>query len=61
MQLITCTYADHSRAILEIFNQEIVNHAGTIEQAGFKFGRWLDLGFYQLLLAAPDCPVDGSG
>jgi len=25
-------------------------HAGTIEQAGFKFGRWLDVGFYQLIL-----------
>jgi L-amino acid N-acyltransferase len=36
-------------------------HAGTIEQAGFKFGRWLDLGFYQLLLATPDCPIGGSG
>ncbi len=35
--------------------------AGTIEQAGFKFGRWLDLGFYQLLLATPDNPVGGSG
>jgi L-amino acid N-acyltransferase len=34
-------------------------HAGTIAQAGFKFGRWLDLAFYQLLLATPQRPVDG--
>lgn len=34
-------------------------HAGTIHQAGFKFGRWLDLGFYQLLLSTPVYPVDG--
>lgn len=34
-------------------------HAGTIKQAAFKFGRWLDLGFYQLLLATPEHPVDG--
>lgn len=34
-------------------------HAGTIRQAGFKFGRWLDLGFYQLVLAKPRQPVDG--
>lgn len=34
-------------------------HAGTIKQAAFKFGRWLDLGFYQLLLATPAHPVDG--
>jgi phosphinothricin acetyltransferase len=34
-------------------------HAGTIRQAGFKFGRWLDLAFYQLLLDTPARPVDG--
>jgi L-amino acid N-acyltransferase len=34
-------------------------HAGTIRQAGFKFGRWLDLAFYQLLLDTPAHPVDG--
>jgi phosphinothricin acetyltransferase len=34
-------------------------HAGTIRQAGFKFGRWLDLGFYQLTLDTPREPVDG--
>ena len=31
-------------------------HAGTIRQAGFKFGRWLDLVFYQLVLATPAEP-----
>ena len=34
-------------------------HAGTIKQAGFKFNRWLDLAFYQLLLETPANPVDG--
>ncbi len=34
-------------------------HAGTIKQAGFKFGQWLDLGFYQLILETPVSPVDG--
>ena len=34
-------------------------HAGTIKQAGFKFGRWLDLAFYQLTLATPASPKDG--
>jgi phosphinothricin acetyltransferase len=34
-------------------------HAGTIRQAGFKFGRWLDLAFYQLILETPARPVDG--
>jgi len=34
-------------------------HAGTLKQAGFKFGGWLDLGFYQLLLDTPSHPIDG--
>jgi phosphinothricin acetyltransferase len=34
-------------------------HAGTIRHAGFKFGRWLDLAFYQLLLDTPLAPEDG--
>ena len=33
--------------------------AGTIRQAGFKFGRWLDLAFYQLTLSTPARPADG--
>jgi L-amino acid N-acyltransferase len=32
---------------------------GTIRHAGFKFGRWLDLQFYELLLDTPAQPVDG--
>src|ERR1051325_5474990 len=34
-------------------------HCGTIRQGGFKFGRWLDLAFYQLLLSTPLHPTDG--
>jgi phosphinothricin acetyltransferase len=34
-------------------------HCGTVQQAGFKFGRWLDLAFYQLILRTPATPVDG--
>jgi phosphinothricin acetyltransferase len=34
-------------------------HAGTIRQVGFKFGRWLDLDFYQLILDTPTEPKDG--
>jgi len=32
---------------------------GTIRQAGFKFNRWLDLVFYQLILKTPAEPKDG--
>jgi phosphinothricin acetyltransferase len=31
----------------------------TMPQVGFKFGRWLDLYFYQLKLDTPINPVDG--
>lgn len=34
-------------------------HAGTLAETGFKFGRWLDLAFYQLRLDGPDNPMDG--
>ena len=34
-------------------------HCATIREAGFKFGRWLDVEFYQLLLATPERPCDG--
>ena len=32
---------------------------GEIREAGFKFGRWLHLHFYQLILDTPAHPVDG--
>jgi L-amino acid N-acyltransferase len=32
---------------------------GRVQHAGFKFGRWLDLDFYQLVLDTPGQPVDG--
>jgi phosphinothricin acetyltransferase len=34
-------------------------HAGTIKHAGYKFGRWLDVVLYQLVLETPSAPVDG--
>jgi L-amino acid N-acyltransferase len=34
-------------------------HAGTLAQVGFKFGRWLDLAFYQRVLDTPAEPQDG--
>ena len=32
--------------------------SGIIREAGFKFGRWLDLAFYQLILDTPSNPVE---
>ena len=34
-------------------------YSGTIKRAGFKFGKWLDLVFYQLNLSGPENPIDG--
>jgi L-amino acid N-acyltransferase YncA len=34
-------------------------HCGTICEAGFKFGRWLDLAFYQFVLETPRQPKEG--
>ncbi|AEG93704.1 GNAT family N-acetyltransferase [Ramlibacter tataouinensis] len=35
------------------------SHAGTVRQAAFKFGRWLDLALYQRILETPREPRDG--
>lgn len=35
------------------------SHCASIKQAGFKFGRWLDLEFHQLILPSPIRPIDG--
>jgi phosphinothricin acetyltransferase len=33
--------------------------AGSVREVGFKFGRWLDVDFYQKILNTPANPVDG--
>ena len=48
-----------NKASIELHKRLGFVHAGTIAQAGFKFGRWLDLAFYQLTLETPFAPVDG--
>jgi L-amino acid N-acyltransferase len=34
-------------------------YCGIIKHAGYKFSRWLDLEFYQLILSTPLKPVEG--
>ena len=34
-------------------------HCASIKQSGYKFGRWLDLEFYQLILPTPLNPTEG--
>lgn len=48
-----------NRASLALHESMGFIHAGTMRQVAFKFGRWLDLAFYQLVLATPEQPRDG--
>lgn len=50
--------ADNSASIA-LHEQLGFVHAGTVRHAAFKFGRWLDLAFYQLILPTPHAPIDG--
>jgi L-amino acid N-acyltransferase YncA len=51
---------DSENAIsIRLHQQFGFEYAGTIRQVGFKFGRWLDAEFYQLILETPAQPVEG--
>lgn len=46
-------------ASIRLHEQLGFSHAGTVREAGFKFGRWLDVAFYQRQLPTPRQPSDG--
>jgi phosphinothricin acetyltransferase len=48
-----------NRTSIQLHERMGFTHSGTITQAGFKFGRWLDVAFYQKILSAPAHPLDG--
>jgi len=51
---------DASNAVsIKLHESQGFTSCGIVRQAGFKFGRWLDLAFYQLILKTPATPVDG--
>lgn len=56
--LVGAIDADNSASIT-LHERLGFSYAGTIREAGFKFGRWLDLAFYQLRLDTPAAPQDG--
>lgn len=56
--LVGCIDASN-RGSIRLHEKLGFTHSGTITQAGFKFGRWLDAAFYQLTLATPTAPKDG--
>ncbi|GGH63152.1 N-acetyltransferase [Comamonas phosphati] len=56
--LVACIDASNGGSIA--MHQRLgFTHSGTFPQVGFKFGRWLDAAFYQLMLETPLQPVDG--
>lgn len=56
--VVGCIDADN-HASIALHKKFGFKHCGTVEQAGFKFGRWLDAAFYQKVLPTPDNPLDG--
>jgi L-amino acid N-acyltransferase YncA len=44
-------------ASISLHEKHGFRHAGTVRECGFKFDRWLDLSFYQLVLSTPAHPV----
>ena len=48
-----------NRASIELHKRFGFSRAATLREVGFKFGRWLDLEFYQLILDTPVHPKDG--
>lgn len=57
MTLIAGIDAENEKSIALHQNYGFV-HAGTIQKAGYKFNRWLDLAFYQLELNGPENPIE---
>lgn len=45
-------------ASLALHRQFGFTPAGTLREVGYKFGRWLDLDLYQLILPTPALPVE---
>ncbi|MCD8504609.1 MAG: N-acetyltransferase family protein [Burkholderiaceae bacterium] len=56
--VVGCIDADN-RASIALHEKLGFEHCGTVKQAGFKFGRWLNAAFYQKTLLTPVKPVDG--
>lgn len=47
-----------NKASISLHESMGFSHSGTIQQAGYKFGEWLDLAFYQKILNTPSNPRD---
>jgi L-amino acid N-acyltransferase YncA len=43
---------------IKLHEKESFEFCGLIKQSGYKFKKWLDLAFYQLILKIPENPVE---
>lgn len=44
---------------IRLHQQAGFSECASIKQAGYKFGRWLDVVYYQLILPTPVSPIEG--
>ena len=45
---------------IKLHESEGFKLVGIMNQVGFKFGKWLDAAFYQLILNTPENPKDDN-
>lgn len=57
--LIACIDMQNRASIL-LHESLGFSQCGVLREAGYKFGRWLDAGFYQLVLPTSGAPVEES-
>lgn len=48
-----------NRVSIQLHKNSGFHYAGRIHKAGYKFGKWLDLDFYQRSLSGPASPTEG--
>lgn len=48
-----------NKGSIELHKKLGFKYTGTIEKSGFKFGKWLNLVFYELKLKGPKNPIEG--
>lgn len=55
--IIGCIDTDNLGSIT-LHEKHGFHHVGTLPEVGYKFGRWLNLAFYQLVLNTPEMPTE---
>lgn len=47
-----------NQASIALHKKHGFKHVGTLPEVGYKFGRWLNLAYYQLILPTPKVPTE---